>query len=60
MPKLVKIHMREVFGKVEIILDWDNDRHQAVLVENPTPDRVKAGLLDLARLLGKEIAGRNL
>lgn len=57
MTTLTKIELQrnpfEAIG-TELILSWDNDRHQAVDLKQLTPDDVIAGLEQLVMHLKRE------
>lgn len=55
MARLVRIKISGIHNTVEIIMDWDNDRHQAVPIGGvQEPENVIAALRRAAKLLEKE------
>lgn len=54
MAKLKKIFIYSFGGRHQIQVDWDNDRHQAVMLSSLCPDSVERALLQLAALISAE------
>jgi hypothetical protein len=52
--KAIRVHKQYGTGPLEIQLDWDNDRSQAVLIGDD-PVSVIEGLLHTAHFLQKEL-----
>lgn len=38
-------------GPYELRLDWDNDRHHAIILRSLSPDNIKQAFLDAAHLI---------
>lgn len=60
MANLEKIWINKVIDRTELRIDWDNDRHQAIMLDGTDPESVKEGLLKAAHLLNKEMRGGHL
>ncbi len=60
MANIEKIWINKVRDKIELRIDWDNDRHQAIMLKGTDPESVKDGFLEAAHLLNKEIRGGHL
>ena len=41
-------------NQYELRLDWSNDRHQAIAIDDITPDAVREAMLKMVHLLTKE------
>lgn len=59
MAKLKKVRVSEG-QRVELQLDWDNDRHQAVMIPGDSPHAVIYALKELTAILEKEIHDGNI
>ena len=56
MARLSKIYINKPPGmlKLELRLEWDNDRHESVAVGNLEPDDVKDALLQAWQLIERD------
>lgn len=57
---VVDIRIANYTGKVELRIDWSNDRHQSIMFNGLDPESIKEGFLQAAHLLNKEMKGGHL
>ena len=53
MAKVTNIWINKAYP--EIVVDWDNDRHQAIELKDRSPEAVVNALSEMVELLKQEI-----
>ncbi|NCU32998.1 MAG: hypothetical protein EOM23_08735 [Candidatus Moranbacteria bacterium] len=51
----IEIDLAEIGGKKAIRIDWDNDRHQRIVIEGDDPESVSRSLKKAGSLIAAEI-----